>query len=123
MAGGEDDEMTDVKRRLLLGKFSAILAVALAVPLIAAEKPRAKNHDVDIAAKGFQPARITVKAGDSVTWTNGDARDHTVTASNGAFGSGNIKSGGRFSFRFTKPGTYPYSCSLHPRMKGTIVVQ
>jgi plastocyanin len=115
--------MTDVKRRILLGKLSVILVVALSASLVGAEKPRAKNHDVDINAKGFQPARITIKAGDSVTWTNGDARDHTVSASNGAFASGNIKSGGRFSFRFTKAGTYPYACSLHPRMKGTVVVQ
>ena len=115
--------MTDLKRRLLLGNLAAILVIALTASLGAAEKPRAKNHDVDITAKGFQPARITIKPGDTVTWSNGDARDHTVTASNGSFSSGNIKSGGRFSFRFAKPGTYPYSCSLHPRMKGTVVVQ
>jgi plastocyanin len=90
---------------------------------LGAERPKAKTYDVDITGKGFQPARITIKVGDSVSWTNNDARDHTVTASNGAFASGNVKSGGSFSFRFTKPGNYTYSCSLHPRMKGTVVVQ
>ena len=118
--------MTDVRRRMLIGKLLAVAAVALALApgvSLSAEKPKAKNHDADITGKGFQPGRITIKAGDSVTWSNNDSRDHTVTASNGSFASGNIKPGGGFSFRFPKPGTYPYSCSLHPRMKGTIVVQ
>ena len=120
--------MTDVRRRIWMRRIIALTVGAVSLALapqasFSAEKPKAKNHDVDITAKGFQPARISIRAGDSVTWSNGDARDHTVTASNGSFASGNIKSGGRFSFRFTKRGTYPYACSLHPRVKGTVVVQ
>jgi plastocyanin len=109
---------------MLIGKLLAVAAIALALApglSLSAEKPKAKHYDVDITGKGFQPGRLTIKAGDSVTWTNSDSRDHTV--SSGSFASGNIKPGGSFSFRFPKAGTYSYSCSLHPRMKGTIVVQ
>jgi plastocyanin len=114
--------MNQTNRRI----FWLALCVALAVmiPLhssVAADKPKARSYAVDINGKGFQPNRLTIKAGDSVSWSNSDSRDHTV--SGGGFASGNIKPGGQFSFRFSKPGNYPYSCSLHPRMKGTIVVQ
>ena len=59
-----------------------------------ADKPKSRTHDVDITGKGFSPNRLTLKAGDSVSWTNTDSRDHTVTGP--GFGSGNIKPGGRF---------------------------
>ena len=117
--------MTDVRRRNLLGSvLFAVFATTLASTCVhAAEKNKPRTHPVDITPRGFSPARVTVKVGDRVSWSNNDARDHTVTAANRAFSSGNIKPEGGFSFRFTKAGTYKYSCSLHPRMKGTVVVQ
>ena len=71
----------------------------------------------------FDPATVTIKAGESVTWTNEDPMNHTVTADNGEFDSGNLGQGATFSFTFDKAGTYPYHCSIHPTMKGTVVVQ
>jgi plastocyanin len=71
----------------------------------------------------FNPASVTIKAGESVTWTNNDSASHTVEADNGEFKSGDLAQGGTFSFKFDTPGTYPYHCSIHPSMKGTIVVQ
>jgi plastocyanin len=71
----------------------------------------------------FDPASITVKAGDTVTWTNQDSATHTVAADNGEFKSGDLGNGATFSFTFAKAGTYPYHCSIHPNMKGTVVVQ
>jgi len=71
----------------------------------------------------YTPQSFTVKAGGSVTWVNRDASTHTVTDTNGAFDSGNIASGGNYEFAFTKAGTYQYYCTIHPWMKGTIVVQ
>ena len=78
-----------------------------------------------VVLKGFafDPASITIKAGESVTWTNQDSPTHTITADNGEFDSGNIASGAKYSFTFAKAGTYPYHCSIHPSMKGTVVVQ
>lgn len=70
----------------------------------------------------FVPAKITVAAGGTVTWTNTDQVAHTVTADNGSFGSGQIAPGATFSRTFTRPGTYAFHCSIHPSMTGTITV-
>lgn len=71
----------------------------------------------------FSPMSITVKAGTTVTWKNLDGEPHTVTSLDGLFRSGGLDTGDSFSFKFEKPGTYKYACSIHPRMLGTIVVQ
>jgi plastocyanin len=71
----------------------------------------------------FEPATVTIKAGESVTWTNQDSMNHTVVADNGEFESSALGNGAAFSFTFDKAGTYPYHCSIHPSMKATIVVQ
>jgi plastocyanin len=80
---------------------------------------------VKISANNFMfaPISMMVSAGATVTWTNMDDEPHTVVSDTGLFRSGAIDTGESFSFRFDKPGTYHYTCSLHPRMVGTIVVQ
>ena len=98
------------------------LELAIALSTCAA---LAAGKEVTVSIKGgkFAPAAVTVKPGDTVTWVNGDDRDHTVTAADGSFNSGNIEKGGSYSFTFKRAGRYPYSCGLHPRMKGTVIVQ
>jgi plastocyanin len=81
----------------------------------------ATNHSVDIKQMQFTPSSLKIKAGDSVTWTNSDDRDHSVTGS--GISSGKISPGGTFSYTFKKAGTYTYTCSYHPRMKGTVTVE
>ena len=71
----------------------------------------------------FGPASLTVKAGATVTWTNRDDEPHTVVSDTALFRSGAMDTNESFSFKFDKPGTYHYACSIHPRMVGTIVVQ
>jgi plastocyanin len=71
----------------------------------------------------FAPVTITIKAGATVTWKNTDDEPHTVVSDTGAFRSGALDTNESFTFRFDKPGTYHYACSIHPRMVGTIVVQ
>jgi plastocyanin len=63
-----------------------------------------------------------VKVGTTVTWSNGDAVGHTVTADGGAFDSGTIAPGTSFSRRFGSAGTFAYHCKIHPSMTGTITV-
>jgi plastocyanin len=70
----------------------------------------------------FQPTTVTVGAGSSVTWINQDGEPHTVTSDAGLFRSGALDTNESFSFKFEKPGTYHYVCSIHPRMIGTVVV-
>jgi len=76
---------------------------------------------VTIQNFAFSPASLTIKVGTTVTWTNKDSVTHTVNSA--TFNSGNIAPREKFQFTFSSPGTYAYSCGIHPSMKGTIVVQ
>jgi len=71
----------------------------------------------------FTPMSVTVKAGDTVIWANKDDEPHTVVSDNGLFRSAALDTDETFSFKFDKPGTYHFTCSIHPRMVGTIVVE
>jgi len=72
----------------------------------------------------FNPQRLTVKAGTTVTWTNKDDIPHGIASANNTFTrSKALDTDDSFSFTFTTPGTYQYFCYLHPRMTGTIVVE
>jgi plastocyanin len=70
----------------------------------------------------FEPARLEIAAGDTVTWSNRDDEIHAVVAEDGSFHSGGIDGDNTFAHTFEKPGTYAYRCALHPQMSGTIVV-
>jgi plastocyanin len=89
--------------------------------LSAAETPAAAK--VVVKDFMFMPTPLTVKAGSTVTWTNMDDEPHTVVSDTGLFKSGGMDTNESFSFKFDKPGTYHFTCSIHPRMVGTIVVQ
>lgn len=85
-------------------------------------------NSVNIAMMAFTPASLTVTVGSTVVWTNNDGITHTVTADdNGVdangFDSGNITAGSKFSRMFPVAGVYPYHCTIHPGMKGTITVK
>jgi plastocyanin len=71
----------------------------------------------------FAPMSLTIKAGSPVVWVNNDDEPHSVISDSGLFRSGALDTGEKYSFRFDKPGTYHFLCSIHPRMAGTIVVQ
>src|SRR2546422_4152159 len=71
----------------------------------------------------FSPTNLTVKVGKTVVWVNKDTVTHTVTSDGSSlFDSGFMPTGATFQFTFTTAGTYPYYCTVHPFMKGTIVV-
>lgn len=70
----------------------------------------------------FSSASFTITVGGTVTWVNDDNMIHTVTADNGSFNSGDIQVGSSFSKTFSTTGTYPYHCTYHSGMTGTIVV-
>ena len=84
----------------------------------------APEASINIQKFAFDPLIITVKGGTKVTWTNNDTVSHTVTSDVGTLlNSPTLSPGQSFSFTFTDPGTIKYHCSIHPMMKGTIVVQ
>jgi len=74
------------------------------------------------SGSSYSPVSFTVTVGTTVTWLNNDTATHTVTESNGMFDSGPLTPGATFSYTFTQPGTYKYSCTYHPWMTGTIIV-
>jgi plastocyanin len=74
----------------------------------------------------FTPSQITVAKGGTVTWTNNDSIAHTVVddlSNVGGPSSGDIQPGSTYSFTFNKTGSFQYHCSIHPSMRGTIVVK
>jgi plastocyanin len=88
--------------------------------------PKAANEmaaEVKIDNFSFSPATLEIKAGTTVTWTNADDIPHTVVSNDKVFKSKALDTDQKFSFTFDKPGTYPYFCSLHPKMTAKVVVQ
>jgi plastocyanin len=83
----------------------------------------AQTTSVSIKDMVFSPASLSVSAGTTVTWYNYDAVDHTVTADDASFDSGNIPMGGKYSKTFTSAGTFSYHCTLHPEMKATVTAK
>jgi len=83
----------------------------------------AADHAVDIAGSAFSPGSVTVAVGDTVTWTNADAQNHTATADDGSWDTGTISSSTPKSVTLATAGTFPYHCKIHPSMTATLVVQ
>ena len=112
----------------------ALLLVALAVPVLLlapalgahAARPAAHAYatmHVTIQNFAFSPQTITVAPGTTVIWTNKDSVSHTVTSDTGAWpDSGNLATNQTFSHTFTKAGTFPYHCAVHPSMTARVTV-
>ena len=82
----------------------------------------AEPDQVLIEGFAFDPGTITVSAGTSVTWTNRDPTEHTVTATDGSFTSEPLPSGQGYRVTFDQSGTFAYTCAIHPTMTGTVEV-
>ena len=89
----------------------------------AQQKP--ETTEVKIDNFSFGPGTLTVPVGTSVTWTNRDDIPHTVVSTDDAktFKSKVLDTDEKFSFTFSKAGTYPYFCSIHPKMTGKVIAQ
>ena len=81
------------------------------------------SHTVTIDGTQYTPQELTIKVGDTVVWVNKDPFPHTVTAQTGGFDSKSIAPGKSWKYKATKRGDFPYVCSFHPTMKGTLRVQ
>ncbi len=100
----------------------AAMAMAIALFSLAASSTAASDAGVQIVYRAYQPADLTVLAGQAVTWRNSGLGPHTVTADAGQFDSGALQAGATFSYTFSTAGTYSYSCTIHPTMHGKVVV-
>jgi plastocyanin len=112
----------------------AILAAVLVIGFVATVEDRrgfALNAqekapmEVKIDNFSFTPATLTLAAGTTVTWTNRDDIPHTVVSTDDpkTFKSKVLDTDEKFSFTFSKPGTFAYFCSIHPKMTGKVIVQ
>jgi plastocyanin len=85
----------------------------------AAEEPPVS---VAMVGRAYQPGQLTVGLGQTVVWQNQSLTHHTVTSVAGLFDSGSIAPGAAYSMTFSHAGTFDYTCTIHPTMKGSIVV-
>ncbi len=119
-----------MKRIKWIFGLAAIMVTALALttgtrPSLAmssGDKP-ANAATVKIDNFSFGPADVTIAAGTTITWTNHDDVPHVVASDDKLFKSKPLDTDDHFSFTFTKPGTYLYYCSIHPKMTAKVVVQ
>jgi plastocyanin len=112
----------------ILGLFATVmlatllLSVASQASSATAPQP-ASTAEVKVDNFSFGPTTLTVTVGTTVTWTNRDDIPHTIVSTDKVFKSKVLDTDEKFSFTFSKAGTYPYFCSIHPKMTGTVVVQ
>jgi plastocyanin len=76
-----------------------------------------------LTTTAFVPNPITITVGTTVKWTNNDNVSHDVTSQNNLFFSGNLDPGATYTHTFQSAGSFPYYCTIHPLMVGTITVQ
>jgi plastocyanin len=128
MCGGKT-----VKKRTLFVLAAVVVAAAMIAGCTSTSNPSpsatstagspAVQNTVTMKSLAFTPSTLTVKQGANVTWGNADSTTHTVTSDTGLFDSGNLSPGDSFTHQFNATGTFLFHCTIHPSMKGTIVVQ
>jgi len=82
----------------------------------------ASQNPVAIQNYAFSPSTLTIQKGANVTWTNYDSVQHHVVSDSTAFSSPLLNKGDTYTHQFNNTGSFSYICSIHPYMKGTIVV-
>ena len=117
-----------MRRSVFVAVLVAMVVLGIAIGAknsaeAAPQKPQ--SVDVKIDNFSFGPAAVTVSVGSTVTWTNRDDIPHTVVSTDDpkVFKSKALDTDEKFSFTFTKAGTYAYFCSIHPKMTGKVIVQ
>jgi plastocyanin len=116
------------KRTCLLGAVGAAALLAVALPELTAAgeavmAAAASPAEIAIQNFAFAPATLTVPAGTTVVWKNEDDSPHRIGDRTGMLKSAALDDGDTFSHTFAAPGEYPYICTLHPYMRGKIIVK
>jgi plastocyanin len=106
--GGCDEKVTDVT-----GPTPRIPAATVTI------QPAART----LATAAFVPNPVTLSVGGVLTWVNTDTTTHDMVSDTGLWDSGRMSSGASYQFTFSSRGSYPYHCSIHPGMVGTVTVQ
>jgi plastocyanin len=116
------------KTNLLWSAVALVLPMAVASVLVlhptgAKGEAAASRMEVRVDNFTFGPATLTVPVNSTVTWVNKDDLPHVIASNDGVFKSKALDTEDKYSFTFSKPGTYAYFCSIHPKMVGTIIVK
>ncbi|HUE43289.1 MAG TPA: cupredoxin family copper-binding protein [Candidatus Sulfotelmatobacter sp.] len=103
----------------------SIAEPAAQAPTQAAQTAAQTGNVVEVKVDNFSfsPQTITIKPGTTVIWTNRDDIPHTVVSDDKVFKSKVLDTDEKFSFTFDKAGSFPYFCSVHPKMTGKVIVQ
>jgi amicyanin len=131
MKFGEETMKSRIRKIGRIGELAAALTASLVLlfvgtPQLGANPQQAPaSAEVKIDNFSFAPPTLTVAVGTTVTWTNRDDIPHTVVSTDDpkAFKSKVLDTDEKFSYTFTKAGTYSYFCSVHPKMTGSVVVK
>jgi len=113
---------TTLRNMIVAAALGAAAAPVLAAIVLPVQAQNAAGA-VSIDNFTFNPQRLAIKAGTTVTWTNKDDIPHAIAAVSTLFRSKTLDTDNAYSFTFTTPGSYQYFCSLHPHMTGMIVVE
>jgi plastocyanin len=120
-----------MRRSVFITGLAAALVLGMGVfgtgqkSSVASAQEKTATTEVKIDNFSFGPVTLTVPVGTTVTWTNRDDIPHTVVSTDDpkTFKSKVLDTDEKFSFTFSKAGTYPYFCSIHPKMTGKVIVQ
>jgi len=104
--------------RRIFAALAFVLLATATTPVVSAD-----TNTITIRNFAFSPNSLTVTAGSVVTWKNLDGEPHSVVSDQGLFRSEALDENDSYNFKFDKPGTYGFICSIHPTMRGTIVVK
>jgi plastocyanin len=100
-----------------------VVSLSLMNPPNAKGDSKSQTAEVRVDNFTFGPQSLTVAINTTVTWINRDDIPHVIVSNDGVFRSKALDTDDKFSFTFTKAGTYPYFCGIHPKMVGKIIVQ
>jgi plastocyanin len=108
---------------LLTAAFLAVTVALISNPTKARSEDKPQTAEVRVDNFTFGPQSLTVPVNATVTWINRDDIPHVIVSNDGVFKSKALDTDEKYSFTFTKAGTYAYFCRIHPKMVGKIVVQ
>lgn len=117
-----------MKNKLFVNALAVALPLALSAvlvlhPMRASGEDKSSPTEIRVDNFSFGPATLTVPANSTVTWVNKDDVPHVIASNDGLFKSKALDTDDKYSYTFTKSGTYSYYCSIHPKMVGKVVVQ
>jgi amicyanin len=112
-----------MKATVFLAAVLLAFASATGLDRVLAADSAPRTAKVEIKDMKYEPATLTVTVGTTVTWVNVDDMPHTVTDRNRVFRSAGLDTNDSFSYTFTTPGAFDYFCTIHPYMRGKVVVE